>query len=169
MTCHAPLPLIVTQSVTSLCERPSCFFSARMFKPKPEQQEAVKSLLEGKDVLAVLPTGFGKSYIYQNFSEITNSLNDPSVVLVISPLASIIKDQIISLNSKTPGIAAELPLLTPEELKECSFKILFSSAEDTLQKKFTEELKSSASLLNKNLALIVVDETHTVETWSGKR
>jgi superfamily II DNA helicase RecQ len=41
--------------------------SGRPFNLKPEQEIAVRDLLEGKDVLAVLPTGFGKSLIYQTF------------------------------------------------------------------------------------------------------
>ena len=70
---------------------------------KCEQKEAVSRLLEGKDVLAVLPTGFGKSLIYQSFV-LAKGITDSSVgcssgrpsCLVIVPLRSIIEEQINS-------------------------------------------------------------------------
>ena len=67
------------------------------FQAKPEQEKAINCLLEGNDVLAVLPTGFGKSFIYEKFSEITNSGDGSTVVLVIAPLVSIVNDQILHL------------------------------------------------------------------------
>ena len=60
---------------------------------KPEQQEAVECLLAGRDVLAILPTGFGKSLIYQVFGEVKQSS-----VLVISPLNSIVEEQVVELS-----------------------------------------------------------------------
>ena len=66
------------------------------FKLKPEQEVAVKSLLDGKDVLAVFPTGYGKSLIYQMFVRAKDfEMNGNATILVISPLVSIIKDQIL--------------------------------------------------------------------------
>ena len=54
------------------------------FKLKPEQEVAVKSPLDGKDVLAVLPTGYGKSLIYQMFVRAKDSeLNGKATILVI--------------------------------------------------------------------------------------
>ena len=58
---------------------------------KPEQTQAV-----GKDVLAILPTGFGKSLIYQVFSMAQTSAN--ASVLVISPLNSIVEEQAKEMN-----------------------------------------------------------------------
>ena len=61
------------------------------FKLKPEQEVAVKSLLDIKDVLAVLPTGYGKSLIYQMFVRAKDlEMNGKATILVISPLVSII-------------------------------------------------------------------------------
>lgn len=64
---------------------------------KKEQEEAVNALLDGKDVLAVMPTGFGKSRIFQTYTIIKNRDNN-AVVLVITPLQSIIKDQLQAVN-----------------------------------------------------------------------
>ena len=59
---------------------------------KDEQRLAVEALMSGKDVLAVLPTGFGKSVIYQSFV----IAKDSSSIVVIVPLRSIIDDQLQS-------------------------------------------------------------------------
>ncbi|CAH3193067.1 unnamed protein product [Porites evermanni] len=58
---------------------------------KPEQESAVRALLADRDVLAVLRTGYGKSLIYQMFNY---ELNGNAAILVISPLKSIIEDQL---------------------------------------------------------------------------
>jgi len=60
------------------------------FKLKPEQEVAVKSLLDGKDVLAVLPTGYSKSPTYQMFVRAMDfEMNGKATILVISLLVSI--------------------------------------------------------------------------------
>ena len=70
------------------------------FELKQEQKIAVNCLLEGRDVYAVMPTGFGKSFIFQLFStaieqkNISEGLHPNSVILVIFPLISLIEDQI---------------------------------------------------------------------------
>ena len=62
---------------------------------KLEQESAVRALLADRDVLAVLRTGYGKSFIYQMFVRAKNyQLNGIAVILVISPLKSIIEDQL---------------------------------------------------------------------------
>ena len=66
---------------------------------KEEQKNAVESLLAGRDVLAILPTGFGKSPIYQvyakaKFIEATRNNGSSGTVLIICPLDSIVKDQV---------------------------------------------------------------------------
>ena len=50
-----------------------------------------------------------------------------------------------------------------------SGKLLFASAEEALSKSFLDSLKKEGNSLHDNLAAIVVDESHTVETWTGKR
>ena len=65
---------------------------------KREQTLAVECLLEGRDVLAVLPTGFGKSAIYQSFllaEDIRRVGSSPSIIVIV-PLRSIIDEQLRS-------------------------------------------------------------------------
>ena len=60
--------------------------SSSEFRLKQEQEVAVRALLDGKDVLAVLPTGFGKSLIYQMFvRSMDYKLDGQAAILVISP------------------------------------------------------------------------------------
>ena len=79
---------------------------------KPEQTQAVEALLAGKDVLAILPTGFGKSLIYQVFSMEQTSAN--ASVLVISPLNSIVEEQAKEMN----GLGIPLVHLKPD-IEDC--------------------------------------------------
>ena len=70
------------------------------FELKEEQKVAVSCLLEGRDIFAVMPTGFGKSFIFLLFStaieqkKISEGLQPNSVILVICPLISLVEDQI---------------------------------------------------------------------------
>ena len=63
---------------------------------KPEQETAVNSLLRGRDVMAILPTGFGKSMIITIFALAREELmsSTRTCVIVVSPLKSIIDEQI---------------------------------------------------------------------------
>ena len=136
---------------------------------KKEQEQAVEKLLLGEDVLAILPTGFGKSRIFQAYSRVKdNEMNGCSVVLVIAPLSSIIDDQITALKSSGYP-AADVKFLQHEDLERCDFKVLFSSAENVLTTKFQDHLLDRQSELHKRVCCIVVDEAHKVETWTGKR
>ena len=69
--------------------------TSRFIQLKKEQARAVRDLLRGKDVFAILPTGFGKSLIYQVFVRARDyQRQGNAAILVISPLNSIIKDQL---------------------------------------------------------------------------
>ena len=127
---------------------------------KPERQEAVECLLAGRDVLAILPTGFGKSLIYQVFGEAKQSS-----VLVISPLNSIVEEQVVEL-SELGFPAIHLQENDPACLKAISqgkFRFIFCSAERCLSVEFQALLKSEST--RSDIELVVVDESHTVETW----
>ena len=65
---------------------------------EPEKKQAVEALLAGQNVVAILPTGFGKSLIYQMFCMAKLSSNANASVLVLSPLNSIIEEQVNEFN-----------------------------------------------------------------------
>ena len=75
---------------------------------KPFQESAVKSFVSGKDVFVSLPTGYGKSFCYSCLPWVFDALNHKqtpySMVVVVSPLIALMKDQLKVLTDK--GIAA---------------------------------------------------------------
>lgn len=135
---------------------------------KEEQEKAVFELLSGKDVLAILPTGFGKSMIYTIFALASENMRSTKTcVLVISPLKSLIEDQISEMES-LGCTAVELKSDNVESVVKEPPQFIFSSAEKVLEKRFLDGLKSK-TVLHEAVSAIVVDECHTVETWTGKR
>ena len=69
------------------------------FTFKEKQLTAIKSIIDNKDTFIVLPTGYGKSKIYVHFPEIYELVNnDQGTVLVISPLQSLMTDQVTKLD-----------------------------------------------------------------------
>ena len=139
---------------------------------KYERRESIMNLLNGRDVLTVLPTGFWKSLIFQMFVisksklSLHNTRNNDrptsSSWLVICPLESIIEDQIVE--AKSAGISASsLTDLTPDELSNNPPQIMFASAETVHDSYFLAVLKDPNSTLHISISRLVVDESHTVE------
>ena len=129
---------------------------------KPEQTQVVGALLAGKDVLAILPTGFGKSLIYHVFSMAQTSAN--ANVLFISPLNSTVEEQAKEMNGR--GIRS---VHLKPDIEDClhnisdgHFRMIFASAEDCLSKNFTEILKGAEPHSKRNISLVVIVECHTV-------
>ena len=146
------------------------------FSLKKEQESAMRHLFNGKDVMAVLPTGFGKSLIFQLFVMMCGVRSKRrggagfSNIIVISPFQSIIRDQVVEVNSM--GMTAcdlNEKLNCLEEIRQGKFNVIYASAEAARDKRFLEALKTKDSLFNENLAGCIVDESHTVETWTGLR
>ena len=136
---------------------------------KVEQRDAVDSLLDGHDVLAVLPTGFGKSLIFQVFVIAAEMERERlQTALVLCPLQSIINDQIS--DARNMGLSASsVADLSLEELRSAKFQLLFGSAEKVLEQRLLNVLKGSCSSIHQNLAAVVIEESHAVEMWTGKR
>ena len=137
---------------------------------KPEQETAVSELLRGRDVMAVLPTGFGKSMIFTVFALARQELSTTctrTCVIVISPLKSIIDDQIsemLSLNFPAMELSSDKVNLVRNNPPQ----FLYCSAEAALEKPFLTALREDSEL-HRAVSAIVVDESHTVEVWTGKR
>ena len=127
---------------------------------KPEQIEALQSLLAGDDVLAILPTGFGKSFIYQVFCLAKQSSNPNASVLVISPLNSIVEEQVREL-TKLGLPAIHLKENDSQCMADISQRKFFCSAERCLSKEFQDLLKSTHE--GPEIEMVVVDESHTVK------
>ncbi|MEE1196536.1 MAG: RecQ family ATP-dependent DNA helicase [Lachnospiraceae bacterium] len=125
------------------------------------QEFLIDNILKGRDVLGIMPTGAGKSICYQ-----IPALMLPGITLVISPLISLMKDQVESLNQA--GIHAAYlnsSLTHGQYLKALSFaregryKIIYVAPERLATTEFL------AFAMNAEISMISVDEAHCVSQW----
>ena len=128
---------------------------------RPLQQDIVQAVLEGKDVLALLPTGGGKSICFQ-----VPTLMRPGLCLVVSPLIALMKDQVDQL--KRRGIAAEAVFAGMKShkidlvLDNCIYgqvKFLYVSPERLKTELLQERVKKMP------INLLAVDEAHCISQW----
>lgn len=128
---------------------------------RPLQKEIIQDVLDKKDVLVLMPTGGGKSLCYQ----IPSVIND-GITLVISPLISLMKDQVDSLNQI--GIKAEYlnsslsnfeQNKVIEKVRNNEISLLYIAPERLAQESFQKTLKNS------EIDLIAVDEAHCISDW----
>ena len=124
--------------------------TTREFTLKHKQEVAVRALLDRKDVLAPLPTGYGKNMIHQMFVRAKDyQMNGKATIFIISPLVSIIKDQTQDL--KSIGYSAvDVSELTLSEIRQCNCKVMFASAEKVKKKTFRQMLIDQSSPLHHN-------------------
>lgn len=127
---------------------------------RPGQQEIIETLLTGKSVLGMLPTGTGKSLCYQ----LPGYLLEGTVV-VISPLISLMEDQVAQLQrfGEKRAVALNSLLSSWEKqwiLREVhTYKFIFMSPEMFLSADVQKNLQAA------KIALIVVDEAHCISQW----
>lgn len=128
---------------------------------RPLQEEIIRSVLEGKDTLALLPTGGGKSLCFQ-----VPAMVLPGLCLVISPLIALMKDQTDHLRRRgitafalNSGMSRKEVINTLQLAAGSNCKFLYVSPERLETDLFTEYLPSLS------VSLIVVDEAHCVSQW----
>lgn len=125
------------------------------------QEEVIESILGGRDILAIMPTGAGKSICYQ-----VPAIAMKGITLVISPLISLMKDQVTSLNQAGIRAAYFNSSLTPRQMsaamynaKQGVYKIIYVAPE----RLFTEVFLDFAS--HTPISLLAVDEAHCISQW----
>jgi len=130
---------------------------------RPHQEEIIRHVLDGGHALVIMPTGGGKSICYQ-----LPALLREGFALVISPLISLMNDQVRSLRANGIVCGALHSGTTAEESREIhqhinndTLKILYVSPERALSQRFLEFL---APL---NVSLIAIDEAHCVSIWGN--
>ena len=125
------------------------------------QEEIIQTILEGKDTLALLPTGGGKSICFQ-----VPALTKDGICLVVSPLIALMKDQVENLKAR--GISAETLVSGMSKraidilLDNCIYgkvKFLYVSPERLKSELFIVRLKKM------NVNLIAIDEAHCISQW----
>jgi ATP-dependent DNA helicase RecQ len=135
---------------------------------RPNQLEAIKSALSGQDSLVLLPTGSGKSLIYQMVG-----LLQPGITLVVDPIISLIDDQVRHLNAigieRAVGIHSAMNATTKmmEELQSSIAQgqalFVFISPERLQVKQFRDTLSvlTASTIVNST----VLDEAHCISEW----
>ncbi|MBK9982395.1 MAG: DNA helicase RecQ [Saprospiraceae bacterium] len=130
---------------------------------REHQEEIIRHVLNGGHGLVIMPTGGGKSICYQ-----LPALLRDGFALVISPLISLMNDQVRSLRANGiiagalhSGTTGEESKTIHENIKNGSLKILFISPERALTPKFLDFLR------DKMISLIAIDEAHCVSIWGN--
>ncbi len=129
---------------------------------RPGQEQVVRAAVDGRDTLALMPTGSGKSLTYQ-----LAAMLRPTPTLVLSPLIALMKDQVDKL---PPEIAAQSTLinssLSADEaaarlrgVSEGRYRMLYVAPERLRQRSFLEAIAGI------DVGLVVIDEVHCVSMW----
>ncbi|MEK4564819.1 ATP-dependent DNA helicase RecQ [Alkalihalobacillus sp. FSL R5-0424] len=124
------------------------------------QEEIIQSLLEGKDVLAMLPTGTGKSICYQ-----LPALMSDGLTLVISPLLSLMQDQVQELKSNGIKRVAALNSMTQSDERDEIFNQLDRYQLLYLSPEMLQSDWVIARINRVKVTYIVVDEAHCISHW----
>lgn len=125
------------------------------------QETLVDGILSGRDVMGIMPTGAGKSLCYQ-----IPALLLPGITLVISPLISLMKDQVSTLNQAGIHAAYLNSSLTPGQYRTAmkymvngQYKIIYVAPERLLTEAFIDAAKQI------EISMISVDEAHCISQW----
>ncbi len=126
------------------------------------QAEAIQSLLKPRDTLVVMPTGAGKSLVYQ----LAACLMQGGVAVVVSPLIALMKDQVDGLTARGISAVGVNSSQTPHEqeaaldaVARSTVKLLYVAPERLRSPRFMQAIKVSG------VSLLAVDEAHCVSQW----
>lgn len=128
---------------------------------RPLQEDIIRSVAQGKDTLALMPTGGGKSITFQ-----VPALAHEGICLVITPLIALMKDQVNRLNSLEiksiaihSGMSAEEIDISLDNAIYGDYKFLYVSPERIATRIF------QAKVSRLNLSLVAIDEAHCISQW----
>jgi ATP-dependent DNA helicase RecQ len=128
---------------------------------RPGQREVIDAVAEGQDVLAIMPTGAGKSLTFQLPSYIKND----GLTIIVSPLLSLIEDQMLHIRERGErGVARLTSMETLEEKQEIlnhlkRYRFLYLSPEQLAVPHVTRALART------KIQMLVVDEAHCISQW----
>ena len=125
------------------------------------QENIINSIIDNKDVLAIMPTGGGKSICYQ-----VPALCLDGITIVISPLISLMKDQVDNLRASgieatyiNSSLSQNEYLKILNDIKDDKYKLLYVAPERLDSREFMDLVK------DKNISQVAVDEAHCISSW----
>ena len=128
---------------------------------RPGQEEVIRAVLAGRDVMAVMPTGQGKSLCYQLPATLL-----PGLTLVISPLIALMQDQVTAMKQRKIAVAAfhsglsgREKSLVIDDLQQRRIQLLYLAPERMQHEGFLRLLRTLW------VSLLVVDEVHCISQW----
>ena len=128
---------------------------------RPGQEAVINAILDGRGILAVMPTGAGKSLCYQ-----VPAMLFSGITLVISPLISLMQDQVKALNEAGVNAAFINSSLSEKELNDTfknaykgHYKIIYVAPERLMSEGFISFAKSV------EISMVTVDEAHCISQW----
>jgi len=140
---------------------------------KPSQEAVIRAVAEGRNVLGLLPTGFGKSFCFQ-----LSALALPGVTIVVSPLVALMHDQALELNRSIGGAVRALVAPLRESSSRAGktevadqllgradhgIRLVYTSPERLCQARFREVVRDAVA--SGRVRRIVLDEAHTFVSW----
>jgi ATP-dependent DNA helicase RecQ len=128
---------------------------------RPGQEEVVRSILDGRDTLAIMPTGAGKSLCYQLPAVLL-----PGTTVIVSPLIALMKDQVDKLIDMGLPASQLNSAQTAQEARDAEANIAGAHHEFALTtpERFTQQ-EFLDSLQGVQIDLIVIDEAHCISQW----
>lgn len=142
------------------------FTSFRTYGGEPLQQKAIEAAIDGQSLVAIFPTGGGKSITFQ-LPALISGENAKALTVIISPLQSLMKDQVYNLEQQGITRAVTINgLLDPIERAESIERVANGSAHllyispESLRSKTIERL-----LLGRKITRFVIDEAHCFSAW----
>lgn len=145
------------------------YFARRYFpisELKPEQRQLLHKALAGQSGIGILPTGFGKSLVFQLYALLT-----PGTTLVVSPLKSLIHDQVMSMHrigltcvqAITSNDTGSVKQWTLQQMAAHRIRLLYVSPERLRIKTFYDEMFPAGRM--SPICALFIDEVHCVSEW----
>ena len=151
--------------------------SKEMLQLSSHQLSALKSSLSGKDTFLCLPTGQGKSIVFECFPYCYDFMyspetqqTQPSSVLIVSPLISLMASQVSDLQTRNQSalrLSCDMKAEDVSKLKSGHIRYVFCAPEALDEDRWKDSLRTSSVREGLNIRAVFCDEAHCIEAWGS--